>query len=493
VTTATAREARCPAVADESVEVLLEGQRRAHRADPVPSVATRRNRLDRLVLMLTECAEELSAALEADYGHRPRTANLLSDVVGILPDILLTRRRLSSWMRTSKVRGTGLIGVATVIEKRPLGVVGIIAPWNFPIALAVQPAASALAAGNRVMIKMSEVTPKTAAAFAGCVRRYFDENELTVVQGDATVGAAFSALPFDHLFFTGSPGVGRLVAQAAAANLVPVTLELGGKNPAVVAHDADIQKAAARIVAARLANGGQICLCPDDAYVPAAALDVFVDAAMAFLRERVTGLGAGVGPVASVDDRNAARVRTLIEDARAKGARVLQHDPAGSVSDLRRIPPTLLLDVTPDMQIASQEVFGPVLSVHAYNQIGEVIDSIATRPTPLAAYWYGSKGASFVEFRRRVQSGGMTIDDFALHCAMPGPFGGVGESGYGAYHGRAGFDCFTHQRTVTTSRLPFSMAQLMSPPFPARLEPALEWQVRRVRRVATRRTRKEKS
>ena len=202
----------------------------------------RRDRIDRLILLLTENADEFSAALNADFGNRPHAVNLLSEVAGILPDLTATRRHLESWMRPQRIRSATLIGMPTVVEKTPLGVVGVIGPWNFPIRLVVQPAASAFAAGNRVMIKFSEVTSRTAELFAAKVATYFDPTELTVVTGGAEVGAAFSALPFDHLFFTGSPKVGALVAAAAAKNLVPVTLELGGKNPAVIAPDADVPR-----------------------------------------------------------------------------------------------------------------------------------------------------------------------------------------------------------------------------------------------------------
>jgi coniferyl-aldehyde dehydrogenase len=472
---------------DTRLRALLNAQRSDFLASESPSLAKRRDRLDRLILLLTENADAFSEALSADFGNRPHVMNLMNEVAGILPDLILTRRHLPKWLRPQRVsRAARMLGLSTVVEKKPVGVVGVIGPWNFPVALAAEPAASALAAGNRVMIKMSEMTPRTADLFADEVANYFDPTEMTAVTGGPEVGAAFSSLPFDHLFFTGSPEVGKLVASAAARNLVPVTLELGGRNPAVIAKDADIAAMARRVMAARLCNGGQICLCPEYAFVPRDRLNEFVDAALDTARSAATA-DKGDGLIAIINDKNYERVKALIDDARSLGATVLDtgnpFDPAR-----RRLPPTVLLDVSDDMRIASSEVFGPVLSVLPYDTVEQVIDYVASRPTPLAAYWYGPLGAEFEHFRARTASGGMTVNDFAIHCAMMGaPFGGLGHSGWGAYHGKAGFDTFTHQRTVTVSRLPVSFAQLMTPPYPAALKPAISSYIGFERWRATRR------
>lgn len=479
------------AVADHSenagIRAMLDAQRSDFLKCGPPSAARRRDRIDRLILLLTENVDEFSEALCADFGNRPHVVSLISEVGGILPDLTLTRRRLERWMRPEHpTRLVSLLGVPTVVEKKPLGVVGVIGPWNFPVSLVAQPAASALAAGNRVMIKFSEVTPRAANLFAAKVARYFDPTELAVVIGGPDVGAAFSALPFDHIFFTGSPRVGALVASTAAKNLVPVTLELGGKNPAVVAHDGDVPAMARRIMAARLVNGGQVCLCPDYVFVPRDRLGVFVESALDGAREAATAYD-GYGLVSLVDDMNFQRVATLIDDARRRGATV--HD-VGTPFDRprRRIPPTVLVGVTGDMDIAHEEVFGPVLSVLPYDTVEEVCDYIAARPAPLAAYWYGKTGPSFDHFRERTTSGGITVNDFALHCAIiAGPFGGVGRSGWGAYHGKAGFDTFTHHRTVTKSRLPMSLARLITPPYPAVVRPAVSGYIRFERYRAMRR------
>lgn len=477
-----------PAIDEHSAALLaaLDTARSDFLRAGSPSVALRRNRIDRLILLLTENADEFSAALNADFGNRPHAINLMSEAAGILPDLKATRRHVEAWMRPERVRVGTLMGMPTTVEKKPLGVVGVIGPWNFPISLVVQPAASAFAAGNRVMIKFSEVTARTAEVFAAKATQYFAPAELTVITGGPEVGAAFSALPFDHLFFTGSPGVGALVAAAAAKNLVPVTLELGGKNPAVIATDADVPAMAQRVMAARVANGGQICLCPDYAFVPRARVDEFVTAALEHGRIAASADG-GAGLVSIVDDRNFNRVTALLEDARTHGARV--RDSGTSLDPVRRrIPPTVVLDVTDDMRIAREEVFGPVLSVLPYDDIAEVCDYVAARPSPLAAYWFGPVGPAFDEYRRRTLSGGMSVNDFALHCAVTAaPFGGVGHSGSGAYHGKAGFDTFTHRRTVTTTRLPFSFAKLITPPYSPNLSRALKAYLGYERRAAARR------
>jgi coniferyl-aldehyde dehydrogenase len=465
---------------------ILELQREDFLREGPPSAATRRERLDRLILLLTENAESFAEALNADFGNRPIPASLLSDVAGIMPDLLSTRKQLEHWMRPDKLRRTALSGLPTIVEKRPLGVVGVIGPWNFPVGLVVQPTASAMAAGNRVMIKFSEVTSRTAEAFASAAHRYFAPEELAVVTGGPEVGAAFSNLPFDHLFFTGSPGVGGLVAKAAGANLVPVTLELGGKNPAVVGPAADVDVAAKRIMSARLANGGQLCLCPDYVFVPSGRVQEFAETAMEIATQLVSGNNAE-GLVSIVDDRNFDRVSALVDDARRLGADV-RTAPLPLDRSRRRFPPTLLLGVTDDMLVTRDEVFGPVLSILPYDDIDSVVNYVNARPAPLATYWFGPQDASFDEYRRRVTSGGMTIDDFAAHCSInAAPFGGVGRSGSGAYHGKTGFDTFTHHRTITTSKLPVSLATMMTPPYSPALTAGLRGYLRLQRRLARRR------
>ncbi|MEV7389675.1 aldehyde dehydrogenase family protein [Streptomyces sp. NPDC091215] len=458
---------------DPSAEVqrrLLDVQRAAFLAEGPPALDVRLDRIDRLLACVLEHAEELCAALDADFGSRPLAASLVSDIVGPISGAQKIRQHLAEWMRDEELPGSAEAGTPAFVQIRPKGVVGVVGPWNFPVTLVVQPAIEALAAGNRVMIKFSEVAERTADVFARAVATRMAPEEVAVVRGGVATASAFSALPFDHLIFTGSPAVGARVAEAAGRNLVPVTLELGGKNPVVLGSDADLGLAAQRVGAMRLMNGGQICLCPDYVFVPRDRVEEFV----AQYEQAVKGYFPtwldNPNVVSIVDDRNYDRVTGLITDAEAKGARVVTIAPPEEAEVLprrkgRRIAPTVLLDVTEDMAIASEEIFGPVLSVYPYDDLNEVITYVNTRPSPLAAYFFGSDGPEFREFIRRTTSGGVTRNDLAVHWGVEGaPSGGVGRSGMGAYHGKTGFLTFSHRRTVATTTSPTGLAQNILPP-----------------------------
>lgn len=449
---------------------LLDRQRCAFATDGPPDLAQRRNRIDRLLALVLDNADDFADAMGADFGTRPRAGSLFTEILGMIPVIEHTRSNVPQWMRTTKLmRAARPFGLSAEVTPSPRGVVGIIGPWNFPLNLVVLPASAAFAAGNRVMIKMSEVTPRTAELMATLAPRYFDPTELVVVTGDADVAAAFAALPFDHLFFTGSPAVGALIQQAAAPNLVPVTLELGGKNPVVVAPGADIKRSAARIAQGRMINGGQVCVCPDYVFVPADCAEQFVAVARDTLRAMFPSIVANDEYCSSVNKANFDRVVGLIEDARVKGARIETVAPPGEVlpdSQSRKIAPTILLDVDDTMRIASEETFGPALTVRPYERLADVVDYINARPTPLVAYWFGPDGDDFRSFVRRTRSGGVARNDFAAQMIpSAAPFGGVGRSGMGAYHGKAGFDAFSHYRTVVGSDLPFTITGRAAPPF----------------------------
>jgi coniferyl-aldehyde dehydrogenase len=304
---------------------------------------------------------------------------------------------------------------------------------------------------------------------ASTAPKYFDPAELAIVTGGPDVSAAFAGLPFDHLFFTGSPSVGSLVQQAAARNLVPVTLELGGKNPVVVSPDADLKRSATRIAQARMINGGQVCVCPDYVFVPDEGLDKFVDTAREAWRAMFPSIVTNDDYCSSVNDANFDRVVGLIDDAKANGATVETITPAGeSLPDraTRKIAPTIVRDVNDDMRIAEEEIFGPVLVVRPYSALTDVINHINRRPSPLVAYWYGPDNDDFRRFVAHTRSGGVARNDFgAQMIPSAAPFGGVGRSGMGAYHGKAGFDAFSHYRTVVGTDLPFSITGRAAPPF----------------------------
>jgi coniferyl-aldehyde dehydrogenase len=474
------------------LRTILHRQRRAFVADGPPSGAVRRNRIDRLLALVLDNTDEFADAMGVDFGTRSRAASLFTEVVGMIPVIEHTRSHVAEWMRPNKLmRGARLFGMRAEVESTPLGVVGIIGPWNFPLNLVVLPAAAAFAAGNRVMIKMSEVTPRTADVMERLAPKYFPLDELHVATGGVEVAAAFADLPFDHLFFTGSPTVGALVQRAASANLVPVTLELGGKNPVVVAPDADVRRSATRIAQARMVNGGQVCVCPDYVFVPAEDIETFVDVARDTLREMFPSIVSNADYCSSVNEANFDRVVGLIDDARVNGARVEAVAPGGeSLPDraTRKIAPTIVRDVDDRMKIAHDEIFGPVLVVKAYTRLAEAIDYVNQRPAPLVAYWYGPDGEYFRGFVRNTRSGGVARNDFAAQMIpSAAPFGGVGRSGMGAYHGKAGFDTFSHQRSVVGSDLPFSITGSASPPFTRPMKLYADFSLRMARRRTNRR------
>ncbi|WP_234806407.1 aldehyde dehydrogenase family protein [Mycolicibacter nonchromogenicus] len=449
---------------------LLDKQRRSFADDGPPSAAVRRNRIDRLLAMVLDNVDAFTAAMADDFGTRSRAACMATEMIGMIPVVEHTRSHVRQWMRPSRLlRGARLVGLRAEVQPSPLGVVGIIGPWNFPLQLVVVPAAAAFAAGNRVMVKMSEITSRTADLMARLAPKYFDENEFAVVTGGADVAAAFTRLPFDHIFFTGSPSVGALVQRAAAENLVPVTLELGGKNPVLVAPGADISRSAKRIASARMVNGGQVCVCPDYVLVPEGDVDAFVDVARQTLRDMFPTILANDDYCSSVNDANFDRVLGLIDDARDRGAVVESIAPAGEMlpdRSSRKIAPTIVRGVDATMRIAAEEIFGPVLTVQGYATLDEAIETINARPAPLVAYWFGPDDKNFRDFLRRTRSGGVARNDFAAQMVPSGaPFGGVGRSGMGAYHGKAGFDAFSHYRTVVGSDLPFSLTGSAAPPF----------------------------
>ncbi|OJZ69021.1 coniferyl aldehyde dehydrogenase [Mycobacterium paraffinicum] len=475
-----------------SLDERLAAQQAAFQAAGAPSADVRRHRLDRLLALLFEHAETFAAALAADFGTRSRTASILTEMVGVASTIEYSRKNVARWMRPRRpATAARFLGLSAEVQPTPKGVVGIIGPWNFPLNLVVLPAADAFAAGNRVMIKMSELTPRTTDAFAQTAPKYFDAVELDVVVGDVEVAQQFASLPFDHLFFTGSPAVGRHIHRAASANLVPVTLELGGKNPVVVGPKADIARSASRVARSRLVNGGQTCLCPDYVLVPSHAVENFCRATVSAIRDILPSILGNEDMCSSINDANYERVIALVEDAQSKGADVISVAPPHEQlpdSERRVIAPTLVTNVDSSMRITCEEIFGPVLVVMGYEHNDEAIDYINRRPSPLIAYWYGPDDEEFRHFVTSTRSGSVSRNDFALHMSLPQvPFGGVGHSGMGAYHGRAGFDTFSHQRPVVGSELPFSITSIAAPPFSRAKVAAGDLWVRSIRRRARRR------
>ena len=481
------------------MHAIYEAQLRAHLKDGPPDLALRKDRLDRLALALAENTDDIIDAMSADFGNRPPMLALGAEVLLQLEEIRTTKRDLQRWMRRRRPQPWWFraLGIDAWVEPTPLGVVGVISPWNFPLGLSIQPTAAAVAAGNRVMVKVSEHTPNTAAAMRSAIEQRFPSDEIAVIVGDSELGAAFTALPLDHIFFTGSSSIGKQVQRAAADNLTPVTLELGGKNPAVVAPDADLHHAVPRIVKARLANSGQICASPDYVLVPREAEEEFVALATDVARTALPALADNADVCAIVNDKHYLRLLALIDDARVRGATVRQVLPEGEAEpspDSRRIPLTLITSVTPDMSVMQEEIFGPILPVIPYDSAEEVIDFVNGLPSPLGSYWFGSDSVDFRNFVRRTRSGGVTRNDFALHATVSGlPFGGVGNSGTGYYHGQYGFDTFSHLRAIAVAPRFYSPSTLLTPPYSPRLERALRAATRRWGQAISRRQRRTNS
>ena len=452
-----------------TLQSILQKQKAASLRDGVPSALQRIERLDKSIDLLLTHRDELCKAIRDDFGHRSMDASLAFDIGGSIDALKFSKKHLKKWMRPEKRSPQfplGLFGAKAMVRYQPKGVVGIISPWNFPLNLAFGPLAGVLAAGNRAMIKPSEFTEQTSSLLAELIGQYYDEDEVAVVTGGADVGAAFSALPFDHLVFTGATSVARHVMRAAAENLVPLTLELGGKSPVVVSGSADIQKVALRTMTCKTLNAGQICLAPDYVMLPEGKEDEFVEAAKnAVATMFPTGVMQSDDYTAIINERHFSRLQASIDDARDKGAKIIALDSNDNSSQQPcRMPPSLVLDPTDEMQVMQDEIFGPVLPVRTYSSIEDAIAFINARPRPLAIYYFGDDTAERQQVLDETVSGGATINDVLFHAAQEDlPFGGIGASGMGSYHGRDGFNEFSHKRAVYTQTKADLMGVLRPP------------------------------
>ena len=450
------------------LERLFTLQRAAFERERYPVLATRRDRLARLMKLTADNEDRIVAAIAQDFGHRSAHETRLAECYIVASASRHALGHLERWMKPTRV-GTPLHlmpGRAEII-RQPLGVVGVISPWNYPLQLALAPAIGALAAGNRVLLKPSELTPATSTLLQQLVAQHFREDEFAVVLGDAVVGRAFSTLPWDHLFFTGSTTVGRAVARAAADNLTPVTLELGGKSPALFDEDADFALTAPRLVSGKLLNAGQTCIAPDYALVPHARAEAFVAAVRDAAAKLYPSIAANPDYTAIVNEQHYRRLVDLIDDARMKGARIvpLGHGGEASSESGRKLAPTLILGVSDDMAVMREEIFGPLLPVETYVGLDDAIARINGRPRPLAFYYFGRDKSRRQRVLRETIAGGVTINDTIWHFAHEDlPFGGVGASGIGAYHGERGFLTFTREKPVFHQSR-FAATKLLYPPY----------------------------
>jgi len=438
-----------------SLEILRPGfdqMREAHLADPMPELETRRDRLQRLLKGLEEREEAFTQAISTDFGQRSAFETANYDITVTLADIKYQIRNLARWMRIRKRSvPLHLIPGRARIVPQPLGVVGVISPWNFPVFLSLSPVAGAIAAGNRVMLKPSEWTPKTSALLAELASEAFEPDEFAVFEGGIETGRAFSELPFDHLLFTGSTRVAKEVSNSAAKNLTPLTLELGGKSPALVCPGANLKRAAERIVFGKLANAGQICIAPDYVFVERAKFHDFIELLQTFIKKAYPRLNNNQDYTSIISVDHFTRLNRMIEEAREDGAEIISINPDGETLEpsARKIPPTLILRPNPKLSVMQEEIFGPILPVLSYEKIEEAIEFVQHRARPLALYLFTEKAREQERILRETVSGGVAVNEVLFHCVCETlPFGGVGASGMGSYHGQAGFDTFSHLKPV---------------------------------------------
>jgi coniferyl-aldehyde dehydrogenase len=462
----------------EDLRALLRVQQNAFQADMSPSPAVRLDRLQRLNLLVESHAQEFAAAISSDFGTRSPIEIRITETLFLQSGIRHAIRNLAGWMKARRV-STALAyrPGRSMIMRQPLGVVGIISPWNYPLQLALAPLIGALAAGNRAILKPSELTPAFSQALASAIAKIFAVDEVSVVTGDASVGKQFAALPFDHLVFTGSTAVGREVAQAAARNLTPVTLELGGKSPAIIDASCNLESVIDRIAWGKLINAGQTCIAPDYMLVPRNEVDRFVAQLRASMERLYPKFRSNPDYSGIISERHLRRLRELIEDARGRGATVIEVEPLDSTvaAGGRQLPPTLLLNVNDSMRVMSEEIFGPILPIVPYDTLAEALAYINARERPLALYWFGQNSAARDQVLAGTIAGGVSINDTLLHIAQEGlPFGGVGASGQGHYHGEFGFRQFSKEKPVFIQSR-FSGGGIIRPPYKPSIERVLRW------------------
>jgi len=447
----------------ETLDRQFQAQRAAYAANPMPPAAQRQQWLKALRDLLSAERQALIDAIGADFSHRSADETLLAELMPSLHGIHYASRHLKSWMKPSRRKvGVAFQPASAKVVYQPLGVVGVIVPWNYPLYLAVGPMVGALAAGNRVMLKLSESTPATGLLLKELLARIFPEDLVCVVLGEADVGVAFSRLPFDHLLFTGSTSVGKHVMRAAAENLTPVTLELGGKSPAIVSRDVPLKDAAERIAFGKTLNAGQTCVAPDYVLVPEDRVGAFVEAYRQAVKGFYPTLADNADYTAIINERQLARLNSYVSDATSKGALLI---PLFEQGQGRRMPHSVLLNVSDEMTVMQDEIFGPLLPIVPYRDLEQAFAYINQRPRPLALYYFGYDKREQHRVLHETHSGGVCLNDTLLHVAQDDmPFGGIGPSGMGHYHGHEGFLTFSKAKGVLIKQR-FNAARLIYPPY----------------------------
>lgn len=480
-----------PAAADASARVphvpgtdllqaLFQAQRAAFRREAPPSCAARLESLRALEAMVKSRRRKIEAALAADFGTHPPPLTAICELLGPVARAQYTRAHLREWMKPRARPASRLTyGLSkTYVTCQPKGVVGNMAPWNFPIDISIGPLVDILAAGNRAIVKPSELAPASAELVREMVGQTFDPREVAVVTGGLELAQAFARLPWDHLLFTGSPRVGKMVMRAASENLTPVTLELGGKCPAIIAADGVGPKAVADILSAKIVKSGQMCVSVDYVFVPEGQRDAFVSLARAAMAKMLPNCTGNPHCTGIIDERSLDRLVHLLDDARHKGAEVVPLDDGAVNRSDRKLPFSLVLGPTDDMELMREEIFGPILPVMTYRSPGEAIDYVNSRERPLALYVFTRDRKFAREVLDRTLSGGACVNAAAIHATVPSmPFGGIGNSGMGMHHGYEGFLAFSHQRSIFESG-PGYLSSLTYPPYGKKLDRVLAWLLR---------------
>lgn len=463
-----------------SLRQIFDIQKRAYLDDTYPSLKVRLDRIDRLISMLQKEQYVICEAIESDFGKRSHENSRMFDIVPPLNSLRYARKNLPNWMSPEKRKCNfpyGLIGAKARVQYIPAGVVGNVSPWNFPITLALSPMGGILAAGNRVMIKPSELTPSTSNLLRDIVARNFDQSEIAVVVGGVDVAEEFCSLPFDHLVFTGSTSVGRLIAKSAAENLVPTTLELGGKCPVIIGSNADLDDVASKVVFAKTLNAGQICLAPDYLMIDSKRKDALIEKLKNYARQYFPNGVASKDYVNVISCRHADRLRSYLEESKQLGDRVIALLPDDS-TDPRCLAPYAVEVFGSGGRLMQEEIFGPLLPILTIDDFDEMVYRVKSCPRPLALYYFGNDEQQISYLATHVAAGGMVVNDVLVHFLQDDlPFGGTGDSGIGNYHGREGFVRFSHAKSIFyQSRI--DIGELMRPPYGDRFRRILNFEIR---------------
>ena len=467
----------------QEMEKILNLQKKLYIEEETPSLELRQDRLNRCVEMLKKYNVEILDAIQEDFGNRDSKAGFMSEIMSTIGSINYAKENVKKWMKDEKRKSNSsqpfaiktvmsLLGAKSWIKYQPLGTVGVISPWNFPINLVLAPLGTIFAAGNRVMIKPSEFTPVTSDLTEKMFSEFFDVSEAAVFTGGPDVAAAFSALSFDHLLFTGSTQTGKLVMKSASENLVPVTLELGGKSPVIVDENADLKNTATKVMRGKTMNAGQICLAPDYVMVPKGKSEDFVKESETAVKSMYENLKYNQSYTSVINEKHYDRLNSLLEDAKEKGADIRVINPADedfSQQEVHKIPPTLVLNPTDDMDIMKEEIFGPLLPVKEYEDFQETIGYVNSKDRPLGLYYFGNDKKRENDVLNNTISGGVTLNDVIWHIGQEDiPFGGVGPSGQGNYHGFDGFKNFSHAKAIY-KQFSIDLLAPMMPPYKGKM------------------------